>query len=47
MSHILKGLEYRFAIILYIDNIIVFSKSVEEHLTHLKDMLLQPRKAKS
>jgi len=33
MGHILRGLEYRFALI-YIDDIIIFSKSIEEHLAH-------------
>ena len=31
MGHILRGLEYRFALI-YIDDIIIFSKSVEEEV---------------
>ena len=35
MGHILRGLEYRFALI-YIDDIIIFSKSVEEHLSRLE-----------
>ena len=33
MGHILRGLEYRFALI-YIDDIIIFSKSIDEHLVH-------------
>ena len=33
MGHILRGLEYRFAWI-YIDDIVIFSKSIEEHFTH-------------
>ena len=33
MGHILRGLGYRFALI-YIDHIIIFSRSVEEHLVH-------------
>ena len=37
MGHILRGLEYRFALI-YIDDIIIFSKSIEEHLTHLEEV---------
>ena len=36
MGHILRGLEYRFALI-YINDIIIFSKSIDEHLTHLED----------
>ena len=47
MSHILRGLEYRFALI-YIDDIIIFSKSVEEHLAHLEEIFrrlkLNPKK---
>ena len=38
MGHILRGLEYRFALI-YIDDIIIFSKSIEERLTHLEEVL--------
>ena len=37
MGHILRGLEYRFALI-YIDDIIIFSKSVDEHLDHLEEV---------
>ena len=37
MGHILKGLECRFALI-FIDDIIIFSKSVDEHLVHLKEV---------
>ena len=37
MGHILRGLEYRFALI-YIDDIIIFSKSVDEHLVHLEEV---------
>ena len=36
MGHILRGLEYHFALI-YIDDIIIFSKSVDGYLVHLKD----------
>ena len=36
MGHVLRGLEYRFALI-YIDDIVIFSKSIDEHLTHLED----------
>ena len=37
MGHILQGLEYRLAL-LYIDDIIIFSKSMDEHLTHLEEV---------
>ena len=37
MGHILRGLEYRFALI-YTDDIIIFSKSVDEHLDHLEEV---------
>ena len=37
MGHILRGLEYRFALI-YIDDITIFSKSVEEYLSHLEEV---------
>ena len=37
MGHILRGLEYRFALI-YIDDIIIFSKSIDKHLTHLEEV---------
>ena len=37
-GHILRGLEYRFALI-YIDDIVIFSKSIEKHLTHLEKVL--------
>ena len=37
MGHILRGLEYRFALI-YIDDIIIFSKFVDEHLVHLEEV---------
>ena len=35
MGHILRGLEYRFALI-DIDDLIIFSKSIDEHLAHLE-----------
>ncbi|KAL9979865.1 hypothetical protein ACROYT_G017589 [Oculina patagonica] len=44
MGHILRGLEYRFALI-YIDDIIIFSKSVEEHLAHLEEVFRRLREA--
>ena len=37
MGHILRGLEYRSSL-LYIDDIVIFSKSIEEHLTHLEEV---------
>ena len=36
MGHILKGLECRFALI-FIDDIIIFCKSVDGYLVHMKD----------
>ena len=42
MGDILRGLEYRFALI-YIDDIIIFSKSVEEHLSHLEEVFRRLR----
>ena len=44
MGHILRGLEYRFALI-YIDDIIIFSKAVEEHLSHLEEVFKRLREA--
>ena len=44
MGHILRGLEYRFALI-YIDDIVIFSKSIEEHLTHLEEVFRRLRDA--
>ena len=44
MGHILRGLEYRFALI-YIDYIVIFSKSIEEHLTHIKEVFRRLRVA--
>ena len=43
MGHILRSLEYRFALI-YID-VIIFSKSVEEHLVHLEEVFRRLREA--
>ena len=37
MGHILRGLEYRFALI-YIDDTVIFSQSIEEHLTQLQEV---------
>ncbi len=44
MGHILRGLEYRFALI-YIDDIIIFSKSIEDHLAHLEEVFRRLREA--
>ena len=44
MGHILRGLESRFALI-YIDDIIIFSRSVEEHLVHLEEVFRRLRQA--
>ena len=44
MGHILRGLEYRFALI-YIDDIVIFSKSIEEHLTQLEEVFRRLRDA--
>ena len=44
MGHILRGLEYRFALI-YIDDIVIFSKSIDEHLTHLEEVFRRLREA--
>ena len=42
--HTLRGLEYRFVLI-YIDDIIIFSKSIDEHLTHLEEVFRRLRAA--
>ena len=44
MGHILRGLEYRYALI-YIDDIIIFSKSVNEHLPHSEEVFERLREA--
>ena len=44
MGHILRGLEYRFALI-YIHDIGIFSKSIDEHLTHLEEVFRRLREA--
>ena len=44
MGHILRGLEYRFALI-YIDDVIIFSKSIEDHLVHLEEVFRRLREA--
>ena len=44
IGHILRGLEYRFTLI-YIDDIIILSKSVDEHLFHLEEVFKGMRNA--
>jgi len=44
MGHVLRGLEYRYTLI-YIDDIIIFSKTVEEHLVHLEEVFNRLREA--
>ena len=44
MRHILRSLEYRYALI-YVDDIIIFSKSVDEHLAHLEEVFKRLREA--
>ena len=44
MGYILRGLEYRFALI-YIDDTIIFSKSVDEHLVHSEEVFKRLRDA--
>ena len=44
MGYILRGLEYRFALI-YTDDIIIFSKSIDENLTHLEEVFIILREA--
>ena len=44
MGHILRGLEYRFALT-YIDDIVIFSISIEEHLTDLEEVFRRLRDA--
>ena len=44
MGHILRGLEYKHALI-YIDDIIIFSKSVDELLLHFEDDFQRLREA--
>jgi len=46
MGHILGSLEYRFRLI-YIDDMIIFSKSVEEQLVHLEEAFRRLRDAES
>ena len=40
MGHILRGLEYKCALI-YIDDIIIFSKTIDDHLKHLEEVFLR------
>ena len=44
MGHILRGLEYRF-ILIYINDIVILSKLIEEHLTHLEEVFRRLRDA--
>ena len=44
MGHILRGLEYRYALI-YIVDIIIFSKSTDKHLFHLEEVFMRLREA--
>ena len=44
IGHILRGLEYSFALI-YIDYIVIFSKSIEKHLTHMEEVIRKLRVA--
>ena len=44
MGNILRGLEYRFALI-YIDDVIIFPKSIEDHLVHLEEFFRRLREA--
>ena len=44
MGHISRGIEYRFALI-YIDDVIIFSKSFEDHLVHLEKVFRRLREA--
>jgi len=44
MSHILRGLEYTCALI-YIDDTIIFSKTVDEHLDHIEEVFKRLRDA--
>ncbi|PFX15398.1 Retrovirus-related Pol polyprotein from transposon opus [Stylophora pistillata] len=46
MGHILRGLEYLFALIyIYIDDIIIFSKSADEHFGQLEEIFKRLREA--
>ena len=44
MSHILRGLQYKYALI-YIDDILVYSKSIDEHISHLEEIFRRLREA--
>ena len=44
LGHIPRGLEYGFALI-YIDDIIIFSKSIDEHLNQLEEVFRRLREA--
>lgn len=44
MEHVLRGLNWKTCLI-YIDDIIIYSRSFEEHLQHLEDVFLRLRQA--
>ena len=44
MGHILRGLEYKSALI-YIDDVIIFSKSANDHLKHIEEVFSRLRDA--
>ena len=44
MGHTLRALAYRFVLI-YIDDITIFSKSIDEHLTRLEEVFSRLREA--
>lgn len=44
MEHVLRGLNWKTCLI-YIDDIIIYSQSFEEHLQHLEDVFLRLRQA--
>lgn len=44
MEHVLRGLNWQTCLI-YIDDIIIYSRNFDEHLRHLEDVFLRLRKA--
>ena len=44
MEHVLRGLHWSTCLV-YLDDIIIFSKTIEEHLTRLREVLTRLRKA--
>lgn len=44
MEHVLRGLNWKTCLI-YIDDIIIYSRTFEEHLTHLEEVFLRLRQA--